>query len=164
MSANALVPAGALSQRSGGETSSASQVYLRGMSAPAWKAELMSANFCAGLDSPLNADPAAIRTQEERVANRKNDLTIRVLQRFIAYVSLPLRVQGFSPRFEAGFVIDARRFAMLCFPSEGTAILLNRCLSAIGTVASMPTFAVNMPSCFDGSMLLARRFGITTGS
>src|SRR6266550_3911884 len=115
ISAYALVPACALSQRSGGETSSASQVYLRGMSAPAWKAELMSANFCAVLDAALNTDFAEIWVPAEMATNRKNDLAIRVLQWFIACISLPLRAQSVSPRFEPGFMIEkpdaSQRFA-----------------------------------------------------
>src|SRR5262245_60311812 len=61
-------------------------------------------------------------------------------------------------------MIAARRFVTDCVTSAGTPILLNLCRSAIGTVASTPTLAVNMPSFLDGSMLLPRRLAMTTRS
>jgi hypothetical protein len=63
ITANDFVAAGAFVQRSGGETSSASQVYLRGMSAPDWNAALVRTIFRRASSSAAKKADAAVSQQ-----------------------------------------------------------------------------------------------------
>src|SRR5438445_3243545 len=80
MRANALVPAGILSQLSDGETSLASQVYLRGISAPLWKAELLSSIA----PPPFVSDPKSVET----IPATDTRMPIKTVRAFLGHIQV----------------------------------------------------------------------------
>src|SRR6266849_8413553 len=84
MRAKALAPAGTLSHLSGGETSSASQVCLRGISAPFWKAGLVSCIVALPFGSAPAASRITLRLKRPEIKRNKN-LSLA------DFISLPLK-------------------------------------------------------------------------
>src|SRR5437867_11037755 len=80
MRANALVPAGALSQLSDGETSLASHVCLRGISPPFWKAELLSSIA----PPPFVSAPKSAET----IPATDNRIPIKTVRAFLGHIQV----------------------------------------------------------------------------